>query len=521
MRGLAKNRAVLNRVAGFPLVAGGLKFGFEVFVEGGFIANFREEGVFAGRKEILHVGRGGDDLLGVDRVEEALLHGEKNRDLELDRGRAERGLFKEFDDACTPLELSLGFSVEVRTELRESREFAELRQLALEFTADLFGGFDLRGGTDAGNRETDGNGGPDTLVKEIGFEENLTVGDRDHVRRNVRGDVTSEGFDDRERGERAFAIEPGGAFEEAAVEIEHVTRVSFATGGTLQDERDLAVSDGVLGEIVIDDERIHAVFHEPFAHRGAGIGGDVLVGGIISRGGRDNDRVFERTRGFEGRNGADDIRALLTDGDVDGIDRTELRVPAGETDFVDLGLIDNRIDRDGGFTGTTVTDDEFALAAADRDHGIDGHDTGEQRLVHGFAGHDARRDALDGIGFFSVDWAFAIDGVTQRVNDATEEGFANGHREELAGGGDFVAFFELRNVAENDAADFRLFKIQRDADGAARESHHLVVHDVGEAINFGHAVGDGADVAGVFLDRFGRELGDLLFDLVEDGAHLR
>ena len=58
-------------------------------------------------------------------------------------------------------------------------------------------------------------------------------------------------------------------------------------------------------------------------------------------------------------------------------------------------------------------------------------------------------------------------------------------------------------------------------DGAAGKRDHLVVHDVGEAINFGHAVGDGADVAGVFLDRFGRELGDLLFDLVEDGAHLR
>ena len=518
---MARSRDVLGRVAGFPLVAGGLKFGFEVFIESGFVADFREEGVFAGREEIFHVGRGGDDLLGVDRVEEAFLHGEENRDLKLDGGRAESGLFEEFDDAGAAFELGLGLGVEVGTELRESREFAELGELALEFAADLFGGLDLRGGTDAGNRETDGNGRTDALVKEVGFEEDLAVGDRDHVGRNVRGNVTREGFDDRKRGERAFAVETRGAFEEAAVEVEHVARISFAAGRTLQEERDLAGSDGVLGEIVVNDERIHAVFHEPFAHRRAGIRCDVLVGGIIGRGGGDDDRVFEGTGGFECGDGAHDVRALLADGDVDRVNWAELRVTASETDFIDLGLIDDRIDRDGGLAGATVADDEFALAAADRDHGIDGHDAGEQRLVHGFAGHDAGRDALDGISFFGVDRAFAVDGVTEGVDDATEQGFANGNGEELAGGGDFVAFFELGDVAENDAADLGLFKIQGDADGAAGKRDHLVVHDVGEAINFGHAVGDGADVAGVFLDRFGRELGDLLFDLVEDGAHLR
>jgi len=518
---LARSRDVLGRVSGFPLFAGHLKFGFDVFIQSGFIADFREEGVFAGREEILHVGRGGDDLLGVDRVEEAFLHSKKDRDLELNGCRAEGGLFEEFDDAGAAFELGLGLGVQVGTELREGGEFTELGELAFEFTADLFGGLDLSGGTDAGNRETDGNGGTDALVEEVGFEEDLAVGDRNHVGRNVRGDVAREGFDNRERGERAFAIETRGALEKTAVEIKHVTRIGFAAGGTLQDERDLAVSDGMLGEIIVNDERIHAVFHEPFADSGAGIGGDILVSRIISSGGRDDDRVLESTGGFESGNGADDVRALLTDGDVDGVNRAELRVSAGEADFVDLGLVDNRIDRDGGLAGATVADDQFALAAADRDHGIDSHDAGEQRLIHGFAGHDAGRDALNRIGFFGVDRAFAIDGVAEGVDDAAKEGFANGNGEQFAGGGDFVAFFELGDVTENDAADFGLFEIKGDADGAAGERDHLVVHDVGEAIDFGHAVGDGADVAGVFLDRFGRELGDLLFDLVEDGAHLR
>jgi len=47
------------------------------------------------------------------------------------------------------------------------------------------------------------------------------------------------------------------------VEIEYVTRVGFATRGTLEHQGNLAVGRGLLGEIIIDDQRIHAVVHEP------------------------------------------------------------------------------------------------------------------------------------------------------------------------------------------------------------------------------------------------------------------
>jgi hypothetical protein len=44
-------------------------------------------------------------------------------------------------------------------------------------------------------------------------------------------------------------------------------------------------------------------------------------------------------------------------------------------------LVDDRVDRDGGLAGLAVADDELALAAADRDHGVDGLDAGLHRLV--------------------------------------------------------------------------------------------------------------------------------------------
>ena len=68
----------------------------------------------------------------------------------------------------------------------------------------------------------------------------------------------------------------GGALEQAAVEIEHVARIRFAAGRALENQRNLAVGDGVLGEVVVNDQRVHAVVHEPFAHGAAGERREVL-----------------------------------------------------------------------------------------------------------------------------------------------------------------------------------------------------------------------------------------------------
>ena len=151
----------------------------------------------------------------------------------------------------------------------------------------MFHRLDLRGGTDARDRETDGNRRTNALVEQIGFQIDLTVGDRNDVGRNVRRDVAGLRFDDRQRGQGTVTVllaDTRGTFEQTAVQIEHVTGIRFAAGGTLQDERDLAISHGVLGQIIKDDERVHAVIHEPFAHRRAGERSEVLVGGGIGSG---------------------------------------------------------------------------------------------------------------------------------------------------------------------------------------------------------------------------------------------
>ena len=139
--------------------------------------------------------------------------------------------------------------------------------------------------------------GTDALVEQIGFQINLAVGDRNDVRRNVGRDVAGLRLDDRQRGERAvavFLVDARAALEQAAVEIEHVARIRFAAGGALQHQRHLAIGDGVLGEIVINDQRVHAVVHEPFAHRRAGERREILVGGGVGGRRRDDDGVRHR-----------------------------------------------------------------------------------------------------------------------------------------------------------------------------------------------------------------------------------
>src|SRR5690606_22578945 len=46
----------------------------------------------------------------------------------------------------------------------------------------------------------------------------------------------------------------GGALEKAAVEVEDVARVRLAARRAAEEERELTISDGLLGEVVVHDE---------------------------------------------------------------------------------------------------------------------------------------------------------------------------------------------------------------------------------------------------------------------------
>src|SRR5690606_37534197 len=154
---------------------------------------------------------------------------------------------------------------------------------------------------------------PDDGVEQVGLEEDLAGGDRDHVGRNEGRDVAGLGFDDRQCRERTglaldFAVGEGfdvvgvdacGALEQAAVQVEHVAGIGFAARRTAQQQRYLAVGHGLLGQVVVNDQGVLAAVAEVFAHGAAGVSRDVLHGGVLGGRGSDDDGVFHRAVLFQ------------------------------------------------------------------------------------------------------------------------------------------------------------------------------------------------------------------------------
>ena len=78
------------------------------------------------------------------------------------------------------------------------------------------------------------------------------------------------------------------------------------------------------------------------------------------------------------------------------------------------------------------------------------------RLAHGLAIDHAGGQALDGVELGGGDGALAVDGLSERVDDAADEGFAHRHRHDALGAADFVAFLDLGVIAEEYGADLVL-----------------------------------------------------------------
>ena len=261
----------------------------------------------------------------------------------------------------------------------------------------------------------------------------------------------------------------------------------------------------MLGEIVVDDQRVLAVVAEVLAHRGRGEGSEVLHRrGLRGRRG-DDDGVGHRAvllkRLHDLRNG----RTLLTDGAVDA-------------DEVVLRRVDDGVERDGGLAGLAVADEQLALAAADGNHRVDGLDAGGHRLGHRLTRDDAGSETLDGKAVRRVDGALVVDGLAERVHDAADHRLADGNVHDAAGALDLVALADLGVVAEQHDADLVLFEVHREAGDAVRKVDELAGHRLVEAVHARDAVAERDDRADlvdldallVVLDAALEQLGNLV-----------
>src|SRR5688572_3958235 len=233
-----------------------------------------------------------------------------------------------------------------------------------------------------------------------------------------------------------------------------------------------------------------AAVAEVLTHRARRIWRDIQERRRIGGTGRNNDAVPERVGFFENPDDLGNRRLLLPDRVVD-------------TDDVLVALIDDRVDSHRRFAGLPIADDQLALSAADRHHRVNSFQAGLQRFPHRLPIDDPGRDTLDRHEGLRGNRTFAVDGLAERIHDAPQQFFADGHRDNAPRALHDVAFPDLRVLAKEHGAYTVFFQVQRDAEYPVRELEHLAGHRTLDAMDPCDAIAernDAADFRDVHLD---------------------
>src|SRR5262245_4344210 len=295
------------------------------------------------------------------------------------------------------------------------------------------------------------------------------------------------------------------------MQIEDVAGISLAARWAAQQQRHLSIGDRLFRQVIVDDNGMHAVVAEEFAHRAAREWRQILHWRRIGGGGCNDDRIVERALLLEHLHELRDGRPLLADRDVDAIEfdlLIRLRIKRL--------LIEDGVERDCGLAGLAVADDQLALTASDRNQGINRLQPGRHRLMPRLARDDTGCLHVDTGALVRLDRTFPVDGVAEGVDYATKETFADRYVHDRAGTLDRLAFLNLPVVAENDDTDVVYFEVERHAAHTVLELDHLAGLNIVEAVDAGDAVADGEHLSDLRDFGFLAEVLDLLF---QDGGN--
>jgi hypothetical protein len=228
----------------------------------------------------------------------------------------------------------------------------------------------------------------------------------------------------------------------------------FASGRAAEQQGKFAIGAGVLGEVVVDDQHVATRFHEMLRDAGRGVRRDVGEAGRVVALGHDHDGVIHRALLPQDGHGLRHGGRALADGAIDAHD-------------VLAALVQDGVERDGGFARLPVAQNQLALAAPDGNERIDDFEAGLERHGDGRAVHDGGGGAFDGQAFAGVHRPAAIERPAERVDDASQQAVAHGHVHDPAGALDLIARVQMRVFAEQHDADFVFVHVERDAEHAA------------------------------------------------------
>lgn len=211
-----------------------------------------------------------------------------------------------------------------------------------------------------------------------------------------------------------------------------------------------------------------AVVTEPLAHGTAREGSEVLERSSFRGGSSNDDRVLHGVVLLKSLNELSDGRTLLANSNVDTVELFLLVVT-----IVPPLLVEDGVNRDGGLTGLTITNDKFTLTTTNGNHGVDGLDTGHHGLVDGTTGKNTGGLERSTATERSVNGTFAVNGVTESIDDTTEKFRADGDIDDLTGTLDSVAFLDGTIVTEDGDTNVVGLQVETHATDTGGEFHHL------------------------------------------------
>ena len=283
------------------------------------------------------------------------------------------------------------------------------------------------------------------------------------------------------------------------MQIEYITRISLTAGRTTDQQGECTVRNRVLGQIVIDDQHVLSLIHKVLAHGTAGIGRDILQRACLGCSSGYNHGVIHGAVLCQSLYQISYGGTLLTDGYID-------------TDHVLSLLVNNGIYRNGSLTGLTVADDQLTLSASNRNHGIDGLDTGLKRLRYALSLADTGSRALNRAEGIRHNGACTVDRLSQGVYDTSNHRFSDRNGYDLAGTLYSLSLADVLIGTKQYDGHAVLFQVLGHTKAAVLKLQQLACHTVNQAAGSGNTVTNHQNRTGfILLDSI-----VIVFDLAAD-----
>ena len=331
--------------------------------------------------------------------------------------------------------------------------------------------------THARYRDTHVDGWTHTRVEQVRLEENLAVGDGNHVGRDVGRYVTGLGLNQGQGRERTAAfhqvldavgqvvhvprnlvrrVDFSSPLQQTAVQVEHVAGVCLASGRTTQQQRYLTVSHGLLAQVIVHHQGRTTRVAEELTNGRTRERRVELQRGRVSRRSRYHHGVIHCSTLGQRLHYLGNGRRLLADGHVNA--------EHGLAALEKFALVQDGIDGHGRLTGLAVADNQLALAPTNRNHGINGFDTGLHRLSHRLTEDYAGRLALQRhLVQIARNGATAVNRLAKGVHHTAHNAFSHLNGSNFVGALHCRALPDSGIVAEQYCTNVILLQVEHEA----------------------------------------------------------